>query len=135
MISSTRRVEKHRRELNCKAFAAKVHAFRYDSPKSMASIPHMKKLFALSVLTSVAMICACQKRDSTAQQQQLTEQTTELGARQEALAKKLNSLDEKVNSLNQRGKKRAKKEPTTMPARPSPADIQSQTIDPAQIEA
>jgi len=37
----------------------------------------MKKIFALSVLTSVAMICSCQKKDSAAEEQ-LTQLKTEL---------------------------------------------------------
>jgi hypothetical protein len=38
----------------------------------------MKKLFLLSMLTSVAMICACQKKDSAAEEQ-LTQPKMELG--------------------------------------------------------
>jgi hypothetical protein len=94
----------------------------------------MKKIFLLSMLASVAMICACQKKDSAAQQQ-ITQPKTELGAREEALAERLNSLEEKVNSLDQRVKELAEKENTAMNARTSPTDIQSQTLDPAQVQA
>lgn len=94
----------------------------------------MKRIFVLSVLTSVAMICACQKKDSAAEEQ-LTQPKTELGGREEALAERLNSLEEKVNRLDQRVNQLAEKETATMNARTSRADVQGQTSDPAQIEA
>ena len=94
----------------------------------------MKKLFLLSMLTSVAMICACQKKDSAAAQQ-LAQRKTELGAREEALAERLNSLEEKVNRLDQRVNQLAENETATMNARMSRADVQGQTSDPAQIPA
>jgi hypothetical protein len=94
----------------------------------------MKKMFVLSVLTSVAMICACQKKDSAAQKQ-LTQPKTERGTREEALAERLTSLEEKVNRLGQRVNELAEKETTTMNARTSRADVQGQTSDSAQIQA
>ena len=94
----------------------------------------MKKIFVLSMLTSVAMICACQKKDSAAQEQ-LTQPKTELSAREEALAQRLNSLEEKVNRLDQRMNELAEKETATMNARTSRADVQGQTSDAAQIQA
>jgi len=94
----------------------------------------MKKNFVLLVLTSVAMICACQKKDS-ATQQQSTQPTTDLSARQEALAEKLNSLEEKVNSLDQRVEKLAEKENTAPNVGTSSTDVQGQFSDPAQLEA
>jgi hypothetical protein len=94
----------------------------------------MKKIFVLSVLTSVAMICACQKKDSVAGEQ-LTQPKTELGGRKEALAERLNSLEEKVNRLDQSVKELAEKEKATMNARTSRADVQGETSDPAQIQA
>ena len=86
------------------------------------------------MLTSVVMICACQKKDSAAAQQ-LAQRKTELGAREEALAERLNSLEEKVNRLDQRVNQLAEKETATMNARTSRADVQGQTSDLAQIEA
>ena len=94
----------------------------------------MKKIFVLSVLTSVAMICACQKKDS-ATEEQLTQPKTEVGSREEALAERLNSLEEKVNRLDQSMKELAEKEKATINARTSPADVQSEISDPAQIQA
>jgi len=72
------------------------------------------------MLTSVAMICACQKKDSAAAQQ-LAQRKTELDASEEALAERLNSLEEKVNRLDQRVNQLA--------------EVQGQTSDLAQIEA
>src|ERR1043165_4852655 len=94
----------------------------------------MKKTFVLLVFTSVAMICACQKKDSAAQQQS-TQPTTDLSARQAALAEKLNSLEEKVNSLDQRVEKLAEKENTAANVRTSSSDVQGQFSDAAQLEA
>ena len=94
----------------------------------------MKKIFVLSVLTSVAMICSCQKKDSAAEEQ-LTQPKTEGGRREEALAERLNSLEEKVNRLDQSVKELAEKEKVTINAPTSPADVQGQTSDPAQIQA
>jgi hypothetical protein len=42
----------------------------------------MKKIFLLSMLISLAMICSCQKKDSTTEQQ-LAQRKTELDAREE----------------------------------------------------
>ena len=94
----------------------------------------MRKIFVLSVLTSVAMICSCQKKDSAAEEQ-LTQPKTERGRREEALAERLNSLEEKVNELDQSVKELAKKEKATVNARTSTTDVQDQTSDPAQIQA
>jgi hypothetical protein len=94
----------------------------------------MKIIFVLSVLTSVAMICACQKKDSAAPQQ-FTQPKAELGAREEALGERLNSLEEKVNSLDQRVKELAGKGNAAANTRTSATDVQGQTLDPTQVQA
>src|SRR5262249_14219880 len=94
----------------------------------------MKIIFVLSVLTSVSMICACQKKDSAAQEQ-FTQPKTELNAREEALAERLNSLEEKVNSLDQTVKELAEKGNAAANARTSVTSVQDQTADPAQVKA
>jgi hypothetical protein len=94
----------------------------------------MKKIFVLSVFTSVAMICGCQKKDSAAGEQ-LTQSKTELGRREEALADRLNSLEEKLNRLDQKVNQLAEKEKPTVNARASSGYDQGQTSDPAQIQA
>jgi hypothetical protein len=86
------------------------------------------------MLTSLAMICSCQKKDSAAPQQ-LSEPKTELGAREEGLAERLNSLEEKVNSLDQRVKELAGKGNPAVNTRTSATDVQGETLDPAQAQA
>jgi hypothetical protein len=81
----------------------------------------MKKVFALSMLISFAMICSCQKQDSTAEQQ-LAQRKAELDAREKA-------LDEREKTLAERERVRARAT--------NPSDIQSrpQVRDPAAVKA
>jgi hypothetical protein len=82
----------------------------------------MKKIFVLSMLISFAMICSCQKQDTTAQQQ-LAQRKTELDARE-------NALDEREKAL-------AERERGIVSARTIPPAIQSggQARAPAQEKA
>jgi hypothetical protein len=75
----------------------------------------MKKIFVLSMLISVGMICSCQKQD-TAAEQQLAQRKAELDAREKALAER----------------EKAIAGPRTIPP-----DLQSrsQVRDPAQLKA
>jgi hypothetical protein len=84
--------------------------------------PDMKKMFVLSTLISFAMMCSCQKQDSTAEQQ-LAQCKAEVVALEKA-------LDEKEKAL-------AAKERTVARPRMTPADLQSrsQIPDPAQAQA
>jgi len=56
----------------------------------------MKKTLALSLLIPFALVCSCQKQDSTAEQQ-LAQRKTELDAREKA-------LDEREKALADRAK-------------------------------
>ncbi len=56
----------------------------------------MKKTFVLSLLIPFALVCSCQKQDSTAQQQ-LAQRKTELDGREKA-------LDEREKALVERAK-------------------------------
>jgi hypothetical protein len=94
----------------------------------------MKKICLLSMLTSLAMICACQKKDSAAQQQPV-QAKTELAAREGALTERLDSLEEKVNSLDQTVKELAEKENAAANVRTSSTNVQSRPSDPAQVQA
>jgi hypothetical protein len=96
--------------------------------------PDMKKLFTLSMLISVAMICSCQKQDSAAEQQ-LAQRKTEVDARETALIERLNALDEKVNALDKKVKTLFEKEQATLNAGTTPTGVQGQTPDPAQVIA
>ena len=80
----------------------------------------MKKTFALSLLIPFALVCSCQKQDSTAEQQ-LAQRKTELDAREKA-------LDEREQALAQRGRVIARPRPLPVP-RSRPAEPQ-RTVPP-----
>lgn len=86
------------------------------------------------MLVSLVMICACQKKDSAAEEQ-LTQPKTELNGGEEKLAERLNSLEEKVNRLDQSVKELAEKQKTPINARTSLTDVQNRPSDPAQVQA
>ena len=83
----------------------------------------MKNLLALSTCISLAILCSCQKQDSTAEQQ-LAQRKTELDAREKA-------LDEREKALAERTKLVAKPRPVPVP-RPRPA--QSQRTVPPELQ-
>lgn len=97
----------------------------------------MKRIFALSMLLSLAMICSCQKQGSTAEQQ-LAQRKIELDGREEALAERKSELDERQKALDERQKaldskekEFAEKEKAAMNAQANPTNVQ----DPAQVQA
>ena len=82
----------------------------------------MKKLFALSMLISFAMICSCQKQNS-ATEEQLTQRKAELDSREKA-------LDEREKALAERENVRAR-----APGIPSDLHSRAQVRDPAELKA
>ena len=66
----------------------------------------MKKMFVLSMFISFAMICSCQKQDSTAEAQ-LAQSKTELDVREEALIQREKAVEEKEKEIAEREKVRA----------------------------
>jgi len=94
----------------------------------------MKRIFVLSMLTCLAMICSCQKQDSAAEQQ-LAQRKVELDAREKALDERVNALDEKMNALNERVNALAEKQKAMANARTTATDVQGQTLDPTQAQA
>jgi hypothetical protein len=82
----------------------------------------MKKLFALSMLISFAMICSCQKHDSAAEQQ-FVQRKAELDAREKA-------LDEREKALAEREKVRERS-----PGVPADLHSRAQVRDPAELKA
>ena len=91
----------------------------------------MKKTLALSLLISFALVCSCQKQDSTAEQQ-LAQRKTELDAREKA-------LDEREKALAQRAKlvgtPRIAPFPRIAPAEPQrtvPPELKGLMADPSQ---
>ena len=73
----------------------------------------MKKTLVLSLLIPFALVCSCQKQDSTAEQQ-LAQRKTELDAREKA-------LDEREKALANRDKLIARRR-VTPASRPVPAE-------------
>ena len=90
----------------------------------------MKKTFVLSLLIPFALVCSCQKQDSTAEQQ-LAQRKTELDAREKA-------LDEREKALADRAKIVVKPRVAPVPrAAPEPRqrvppDLQGLMADPNQ---
>jgi DNA repair exonuclease SbcCD ATPase subunit len=102
----------------------------------------MKRNFILSMLILFAMICSCQKQDSTAEQQ-LAQRKTELDTREDALIERekalderVNALAEKVNALDERVNALAENEKAAANAGMIPPAQSSDTIsDPTQAKA
>ena len=61
----------------------------------------MKKMFLLSTLASFAIICSCQRQDSTADAQ-LAQRKSELDARETALGEREKTLDARERALAER---------------------------------
>ena len=76
----------------------------------------MKKLFALSMLIPLAMVCSCQKQDA-ASEQQLAQRKVELDTREKA-------LDEREKALSEREKAMARAARAAM----VPADAQLRAL-------
>jgi hypothetical protein len=58
----------------------------------------MKKLFALSMLIPLAMVCSCQKQDAAAEQQ-LAQRKVELDTREKALDEREKALSERERTM------------------------------------
>ena len=63
----------------------------------------MKKIFVVSMLSSFAVICSCQKQDSVAEAQ-LAQRKTDLDVREEALVQREKAVDEKEKAVAEREK-------------------------------
>jgi len=104
----------------------------------------MKKIFVVSMLIAFAMICACQKQNSAAEQQ-LAQRKTELDTRGAALDEREKALDRRERALAQREKAAANvrtipprvqgQTPDAAQIRTIPPGVQGQTRDAAQIQA
>ena len=94
----------------------------------------MKNNFALSLLIPLALICSCQKQDSTAEQQ-LAQRKTELDARQNALDEREKALAEREKSV---ARPRIAPGPRVAPAEPRatvPPELQGLIADPSKLRA
>jgi hypothetical protein len=101
----------------------------------------MKNIFALSLLMPFALVCSCQKQDSTAEQQP-AQQKTELESREKALVEREKALDEREKTLAEREKSVAKPRiapvPRVAPAEPHatvPPELQGLIADPSALRA
>ena len=94
----------------------------------------MKKLFVLSMLIPCALVCSCQKQDSTAEQQ-LAQRKTELDAREKALDEREKALATRENLA---AKPRIPAVPRVAPAEPQrtvPPELKGLIADPSQGRA
>src|SRR5215475_5487751 len=94
----------------------------------------MKKTLALSLLIPFALVCSCQKQDSTAEQQ-LAQRKTELDAREKALDEREKALEEREKLV---AKPRVPSAPRIAPApaepqRTIPPELQGFIADPSQL--
>jgi len=92
----------------------------------------MKKTFALSLLIPFALVCSCQKQDSTAEQQ-LAQQKTELDAREKALEEREKALAEQKKLV---AKPRVAPVARMTPAEPQrtvPPELKGLIADPSQL--
>jgi hypothetical protein len=104
------------------------HQQRSNSPGDM------KKSFALSLLIPLALVCSCQKEDSTAEQQ-LVQRKTELDAREKALDEREKALEEREKLV---AKPRVPSVPRISPADPQrtiPPELKGLIADPSQLRA
>jgi hypothetical protein len=85
----------------------------------------MKKILVLSLLIPFALVCSCQKQDSTAEQQ-LAQRKAELDAREKA-------LDEREKALAERTKVVARPRVAPVP-RPRPAPAEPHRTVPADLQ-
>ena len=94
----------------------------------------MKKILAPSLLIAFALLCSCQKQDSTAEQQ-LAQRKTELDAREKALDEREKTLTERERFV---ARPRATPVPRIAPAEPQrtiPPELQGVIPDPEQVRA
>src|SRR6266446_4184237 len=92
----------------------------------------MKKIFVLSLLIPFALVCSCEKQDSTAEQQR-AQQKTELDAREKALDEREKALAERENLV---AKSRIAPVPRIAPAGPQrtvPPELKGLMADPSQL--
>jgi DNA repair exonuclease SbcCD ATPase subunit len=94
----------------------------------------MKKIFTISIVVALAMICSCQKQDSAAEQQ-LAERTRQLEARETALDGQEKALQERESALAERESALAEREKAIANASTIASEVQRQTSDPAQVKA
>ena len=94
----------------------------------------MKNIFILSMASSLAMICSCQKQD-TAAEQQLAQRKVELDTREDALIEREKVADEREKALDKREKALTENEKSKANVQTISPDAQSQDVIPDAAEA
>lgn len=96
----------------------------------------MKNIFFLPMVISFAMICSCQKQNSTLEQQ-LAQRKVELDTREDALIEREKVAAEREKALDKREKALAENEKSSGNVRTIPPDAQSQNVihDAAEAQA
>jgi hypothetical protein len=87
----------------------------------------MKNIFILSLLVSFALICSCQKQDSTLEQQ-LAQRKVELDTREDALIEREKVAAKREKELDKREKALAENEKSGGSVRTISPDAQSQDV-------
>jgi hypothetical protein len=109
------------------------HFLRPPIIKGHYNYSDMKKIFVLSALVALAVICACQKQSSSAEQQ-LAQRKAELDEREIALNQRENELAERESAVTEREKNLAERERAITDARTRPASVQGQTPVSAPVQ-
>ncbi len=95
----------------------------------------MKKIFVLSLLIPFALVCSCQKQDSTAEQQ-LAQRKTELDAREKALDEREKALAEREKLVTKPRVAPVAPVPRIAPSAPQrtvPPELKGLMADPSQL--
>jgi hypothetical protein len=98
------------------------------------SIVDMKKLFVLSMLLPFALVCSCQKQDSTAEQQ-LAQRKAQLDAREKALDEREKALAARENLAAKPGVPALPRVAPDEPQRTIPPELKGLIADPSQGRA
>jgi hypothetical protein len=94
----------------------------------------MKKLFVLSILIPCALVCSCQKQDSTAEQQ-LAQRKAELDAREKALDEREKALATRENFATKPRIPAVARVAPAEPQRTVPPELKGLIADPSQGRA
>src|SRR4029434_1191526 len=92
----------------------------------------MKETFVLSLLIPFALVCSCQKQDSTAEQQ-LAQRKTELDAREKALEEREKALTEQKQLVAKPSIDPGPRITTAEPQRSVPPELKGLLADPSQM--
>jgi hypothetical protein len=96
--SCYRQVRQRRNRVNFHLTSSGVLGLFVQINGNQNTTSDMKKLFVLSMLVPLAIVCSCQKQDAAAEQQ-LAQRKTELDAREKALDEREKALAERERAV------------------------------------